>query len=148
MPAISPECNKVAGARTNSSKGKVKNMEYLKETDFTEPTILIRVNDEEKDPFKLYERTRAAWGVNLARAEKCKYALCAYQGCVLEVYTIAGWFVAGSTMMSDHVEKDNDKYEFVGNVAAKTVREKFVGKSVRNLRGTRGQNPTLYFGEK
>ena len=123
-------------------------MEYLKETDFTEPTILIRINDEEKDPFKLYERTRAAWCVNLARAEKCKYALCACQGKVLEVYTIAGWFAAGSTMMSDHVEKGKDRYEFVGNVAANAVREKFVGKSVRNLRGTRGQNPTLYFGEK
>jgi len=89
--------------------------------------------------------------VNEDRAKQVEYAFAIYEGLVLEVYKIAGWFPAHSTYNSIPVSEDiikNDidgkRFEFVGQVADESIRKKYVGKSVTSFYKRGEQNPIKY----
>lgn len=66
----------------------------------------------------------------------------------IEVYKIAQWFKAGEVMWSareEDIEKVKDRFEFVGNIAPDSVRQKYVNKSVSSLFNKGNQNPIRYF---
>ena len=49
----------------------------------------------------------------------------------LEVYKVAGWYPAYSTMMTRDEERTRpERYEFVGNIAEENIRNKYKDKSV------------------
>lgn len=108
--------------------------------EFAHPCILIKINDTYSDTTKLgaielYDATRGTWEVKLANATKAKFALAAFAGTVREVYEIAEWMRAGSTMYTDP-DRDVDsagRYEFVGRLAPDPVRKLYRWKSVARL---------------
>ncbi len=126
------------------------NCEELTLESFTEDVILIRINKlyrNDMNAHELYEATRAYWRVNLEQAKKAKYALAVYYGMVLEVYEIAEWFPAFSTMMHqriDNMEELKSRYEFVGRIAPDEVRKKYKDKSVSTIFSKGEQNPIRY----
>ena len=126
------------------------NCEELTLESFAEDVILIRINKlyrNDMNAHELYEATRAYWRVNLEQAKRAKYALAVYYGMVLEVYEIAEWFPAFSTMMHqriDNVEGLKSRYEFVGRIAPEDVRKKYKDKSVSNIFSKGEQNPIRY----
>ncbi len=126
--------------------------ESLKVEDFNGfPTIVFRINKLYRrgmPAIELYDITRCCWGVNLSKAKKCKYAMSAYEGRILEIYEIAEWFDAGTTFMIRESKKsDEGRKEFVGRVCKNPkIRNRFLGKSISQLPGYDSRTEFLYFG--
>ncbi|MGM9630768.1 LEM-3-like GIY-YIG domain-containing protein [Butyricicoccus sp.] len=126
------------------------NCEQIKLEDFNENAVLIRINQlyrNDMTVYELYETTRGFWRINPEQIKKVKYALAVYYGMVLEVYEIAAWFPAFSTMTQRYIpdtEQCRNRYEFVGNIAPESVRKKFRDKSVASLFPQGAQNPIRY----
>lgn len=127
------------------------NKEEIQKRDFKENAMFIRVNHYHygMSAFELYELTRRSWKVSLSQAQKVDYAFAIYQGLVLEVYQIAQWLPAHSTMnilpcSEERKKVDIGKYEFVGKIAEETVRKKYVGRSVASFYQKGERNPIKY----
>jgi hypothetical protein len=113
-----------------------------------EPAIVIRINQlyhPKMTAAELYDATRGIWKVG-SRRDKVKYAFAVFQGIVREVYEIKQWFPAGSTFTSrDFREfKSSDRSEFVGVVAPKHIRRRYVDRFVGYLFKQGNQNPIAY----
>lgn len=127
-------------------------MEEITTSDFDRPTVIVRLTDLyrprlEFDHAKLYEATRAYWSIKKDHSiPKAKVALSVHDGIVLEVYEIAAWLPANSTMMVYRMGKgEEDRVEFVGDVASERLRSKYVGKSVAGLFKRGDVRPVAYF---
>jgi len=132
---------------------------YDKEpVEITDPVILIRINQAFRynmSAVELYDHTRCHWKLNPDKASKVNYALSIYEGVVQEVYEIYHWHEAGATFSianydnnSDTRKKDHAKgrYEFIGHIADKKVREKYRFKSVGHYFRKGNSNPIMYKG--
>ncbi|HEY0076122.1 MAG TPA: hypothetical protein VGB77_18620 [Abditibacteriaceae bacterium] len=114
-----------------------------------EDALLIRVNQLFRpgmSALELYEITRGVWRIG-ERRHKVRYALAIYRGIVREVYRVDSWHRACSTSyetrnISRRLNKD--RWEFVGDVAEETIRQKYLLKSVTNYFGSNWQTPYVY----
>lgn len=99
-------------------------------------------------PIELYDITRHSWVLS-DRRSKAKYAFAIYQGVVQQVYTIETWLPQNSTIntkyldSSEKIEKNTDRWEFVGNIAPKTIRDLYLYRNVSQYLGS-AQNPVTY----
>jgi hypothetical protein len=126
------------------------------EIEITEPSILIRINKAFRysmPPHELYDFTRGIWKVSLKTAEKAKYAFAIYEGIIQEVYEIKAWFQANATFnsrtyletSSKPMELQNyERYEFIGAIAPKSIRDKYRHKSVAHYYKRGNANPIMY----
>ncbi len=130
---------------------------YGKEkAEISEPSILFRINQAFRysmNEIELYDYTRGQWGVNIHRAKKAQLAFSIYGGIVQEVYSILGWFKAGSTFS---VRKDNKyikrkanekmekRYEFIGDIAPPSIRKKYQYKSVNHYFKSGSRSSFMY----
>ena len=81
--------------------------------------------------------------------QKVDYVLSVYDGMVLEVYEVVDWLPTLSTYMvrphsldSEHLEK---RYEFIGKIVTdKTIRKRYVNKSVKDFFSLGQSNPIKY----
>lgn len=116
------------------------------ESEIIDKVLLIRIAKEYRHGItarELYEATRRSWDVSKRRADQVEYAFSVFEGVILEVYKIAGWFTAGS-IFSEKNELDDKRYEFVGGVADDLVRKKYVGRSVSDFWGKGARKPYRY----
>lgn len=127
-------------------------MEEITASDFDRPTVVIRLTNFyrprlEFERVPLYEVTRAHWSIKKDHhIPNAKVALAVHDGIVLEVYEIAAWLPANSTMMVYRMDKGaKDRLEFVGDVANGRIRSKYVGKSVAGLFKRGDIRPVAYF---
>lgn len=126
--------------------------ENLSEADITENVMMIRINKAYHygmSVFEIYDNTRCCWKVNKEQADKVEYAFSIYDGMVIEVFQIVQWLPAHSTLknittLDPRPDKDVGRYEFVGNIAADCIRDKYVGKMVTDLFPQGNQNPIKY----
>ena len=119
----------------------------------SEPSILIRINQAFRynmSAIELYDYTRGVWKLNPQNAAKARYAFAVYHGTVQEVYEIFGWYEAGSTL-SVRTDIENPlktkipgRYEFVGMIANKNIRDKYRFKSVTDYFEKGNSNPIMY----
>ncbi len=120
---------------------------YNKEVaNIEEPAILIRINQlfhYAMTPIELYDATRSCWEIGTDR-DKAQYAVSVYDGIVQEVYSIKQWFRGGETFMSLPGERGNERWEFVGNIAPKEIRNKYLNKSVNHYFKRGNQRPIVY----
>lgn len=120
---------------------------YNKEiANIEEPSMLVRINrlfHYGMTKQELYDATRSCWRLGEDR-EKVKYAFAVYDGIIQEVYTVLKWFKGGETMLSFEAERDNERWEFIGNIAPKEIREKYINKSVSHYFKQGNQSPILY----
>ena len=129
-----------------------------KEVEIIHPSILINISQMYRygmTAMELYDATRKAWVVG-PRREEAKYAMALYRGIVREVYEIAAWFPAGSTMThlgtTSNVpgpEKneelgESDRFEFVGRIAPESIRYRYLGRSAQSYFRQGSQNPIKY----
>lgn len=120
---------------------------------FDDECILIKLNNTYADAVKrsvidLYDATRGTWKLSIDRARRAKFALAVFGGVVREVYEIAEWLPAGSTI---YVDPNRDlmapgRFEFVGRVAPEPVRKRYRWKSVAHLYKPGAANPIMYAG--
>ena len=121
----------------------------LRESDFDEPAILIKITNVDSSVlssrFGLYERVRREWAARLDRVRNIRLALGVYDGKVVEVYRVAGWFHTGEIMRRDgDIPPAEGRVEFVGNLASDELRERYKDRLVTDL--FHGQNPIRYIG--
>ena len=121
----------------------------------TEPTLIIRVNKLYRDgisPSELYEITRGVWKVG-ARKSSVENVFSVYRGEVKEVYKIKTWHPALTTPYQIRTEKDitlnggismEGRWEFIGEIAEPTKRNKYLNKSVAFLFEKGSANPVKY----
>jgi hypothetical protein len=120
-----------------------------KKVRITEPTILIRINQafaSDLTPIELYDATRSAWRVGSRRA-KPTLAMAVYEGVVREVYAITGWHPAGSTYntrFDGQPFRRRDRWEFVGTVAGKRTRQRYINAYVGDHFRRGNANPIQY----
>lgn len=118
------------------------------EAEITEPAMLIRINELYRygmTPVELYDATRGVWRVGPNR-NKAQYVFSVYQGIVKEVYEVKAWFPAGSTFTTrdSSALRSSGRWEFVGDIAAPGIRDKYINKSVRKYFPNNAQNPIRY----
>ena len=126
--------------------------ENLSKSDIIHNVIMIRINKayhHGMSDYELYEATRGVWHVNLEKANRAEYAFSIYDGMIMEVYKIAHWFEANSTMRNyprpkGQESKVKQRYEFVGNLADEEIRKRYVGKIISSLFSPGNQNPIMY----
>lgn len=122
----------------------------LAESDFLEDAVLVKVNQLYRNgmsDFELYEVTRGFWRVDKSKVEGIHLALAVYDGMVLEAYEIAAWLPAGSGMCAARSVSQAElahRMEFVGRVANRCIRDRYVGKGVSGLYAPGSANPIRY----
>lgn len=114
-----------------------------------EPALLVRINQlytPAMTDLELYDATRGVWVLG-ERRHGAKYALSLFRGEVLEVYAIHSWHPAGTTKYAARVidvGRYKNRWEFVGELAPKTIREKYIGKSAGHYFKQGEANPVKY----
>lgn len=149
LPAIA---NKIRGWETKKF-GRLPLNEIValyrkKRVTIKEPGIVIRINRLYRPgmtPMELYDATRGVWVLS-KRREKAKYAYAVFAGVIREVYEIAQWLPAGSTMNTrprgDLLARD--RWEFVGRIAPEGIRKRYVDRYVGHTFRQGSQNPISY----
>lgn len=115
-------------------------VEEITASDFKEPTMIIKINRHYREGMgaeDLYNTTRQWWRVSLDHAQRMKYALAVVNGIVLEVYKMERWEYGG--------EEHDKRSCFFGQVAEESVRQRFIGKSVKALFTKGDASPVRYF---
>ena len=122
-----------------------------KEANILEPSILIRINKAFRysmSDIELYDFTRGRWKLNPDNAKQAQYAFSIYKGIVQEVYEVRDWYKAGTTFNSRedifNDENDDNRYEFIGNIANDKIRKKYKYKSVEHYFNKGNSNPIMY----
>lgn len=130
---------------------------YDKENvEIDDPAILIRINQAFRytmSEMELYDYTRGHWVLNPERASNAKYGIAIYEGVIQEVYEIISWYPAGTTYSvrqgNENIKRDKfegleTRYEFIGNLAPESIREKYKFKSVGHYFKPGNSNPIMY----
>jgi hypothetical protein len=100
--------------------------------------------ESDESRMALYDGTRAAWRVQPGDGDRAELALAIHDDVVIEVYRIATWLPAGSTMDAGAPRNhDPNRYEFVGRIADGPARSHYRLKSVSHLTT---RNPIRYLG--
>lgn len=129
------------------------NIKPLLYKDIAEDVLIIKVNKSyhhDMTTAEIYEITRSWWRLDANKLENIKYVLSVYYGLVLEVFEVAGWFPAGTTINSKIFPDDKmkGKREFVGKVAPDKIRSKYIGKTIIEELKPGDRNPIRYIEHK
>jgi len=117
--------------------------------DISEPVLLIRISQyfqEGMSTESLYEATRGVWVIG-ERRSNVQYALSVANGIVQEVYAVKSWHPAASTPYKTRSLSDVNypgRWEFLGELAPTTIREKYLDKSVAHYFKKGAANPIMY----
>lgn len=136
--------------RGNLKRIKKEIISSVEKVEITEPSIIFRINNfyrPDMKPIELYDATRGRWVIGTDR-KKAELAFSVYKGIVKEVYKIEAWFPAGATFSTRADAPPKGRWEFVGNVAEKRTRDKYLNKSVAHYFPTGGSNPIRYINIK
>lgn len=143
-PEPLPVSDNTNGVNIESSSDS-ENIDHL---DITEPSLLIRISrayDANMTEKELYDITRSSWKVNYDRVQNVEYAFSIYQGQILEVYKVAGWYGAGTTFAERNEDAlTSGRFEFVGTIAEDDVRGKYINKSAKHLFKPGNASPVMY----
>lgn len=112
---------------------------FLSVDDITDDIVIIKINKSYNPSMpapELYDVTRGCWKRRLDSVSSAKYALATVFGEVVEVYKIDYW--VPSILLNRQTIPYNPVVEkgrigFFGSVADQKVREKYIGKSVKNF---------------
>ena len=144
FPGLSNEM----GGRGNRERGVMNAMQiqniYKAETihEITDKCIIIKVQQARIDRYEgsfdeaIYETTRSAWKIKMARVQQAEYVLSALNGVVKAVYCNMQW--------RNHGERDG-RIEFIGEPAPEAVKAKYIGKIIPQAYRKQGMaSPCLY----
>ncbi len=119
------------------------------EANIDEKVILVRINKlyhNSMTPEELYEATCGVWKIG-PRRDEADYVLTVYQGEVKEVYKIKSWLPAGTLSYNTRPRSDIEvegRWEFSGTLADKYIRNRYIGKSVKQYLHRGSANPIVY----
>ena len=112
---------------------------FLSVDDIADDIVIIKINrsyNPNMSALELYDITRGCWKRRLDSVGSAKYALATVYGEVVEVYEIDYW-VPSILLNRQTIPYDQaievGRIGFFGSVADQKVREKYIGKSVKNF---------------
>jgi len=129
FPGLSNE----AGGRGNRERGAMNALQiqniYKAEVinEITDKCIIVKIKQWSVDRYNgslseaIYEATRSAWKMSMARASKAEYVLSVMDGVIKAVYCDIKW--------KNHQERVG-RLEFDGIEASETVKQKYIGKRI------------------
>lgn len=137
------------GAPTHTHNERIELEEKLNEelkeekgveeiTAIAEKVITIKINQEYRAGMskeELYKVTQYCWYLSLDKAKKAKYVFAIAEGEVKEIYSDLHWY---------RVE-ERERIAFTGKVEEGSIRDKYIGKSVKKLYKQGEANPCKYF---
>lgn len=112
---------------------------YLAPEDISEDVVIIKINrsyTSGMSALQLYDVTRGCWRRRIESVDSAKYALAVYKGEVVEVYEIDCWCHASKLnreTLPYNPQRQNNRIGFSGSVANQEIREKYIGRSVKNF---------------
>ena len=110
---------------------------------FEHRALLISVNRSAADA-PLYEATRYAWKINLAKARQADVVLATRQGLIVGAFVVSQW-LAATTENFPGREPIPDRFGFIGWEAPEALRAPYVGKRVPDqYRKPGSANPVRY----
>jgi uncharacterized protein len=110
---------------------------------FEHKAILIIVNRSAAES-SLYDATRYAWKISLAKAKRAEVVLPTRQGLIVGAFVATEWLPATPEHFPGF-ERVSGRYGFVGNEADPTIRSQYVGKRVPDeFRRPGAANPIRY----
>lgn len=120
---------------------------FLSVDDITDDIVIIKINKSytpNMSALELYDITRGCWKRRIDSVSSAKYALATVFGEVVEVYKIDYW-VPSILLNRQTIPYDPaievGRIGFFGSVAEQKVREKYIGKSVKNFFNKGEANP-------
>ena len=117
-------------------------MEINPEIEFDKPTAIIKINrfyrDGMDEETEVYNTVRGWWRLRLDVANNVKLVLAVAYGVVRGVYKVNDWIVSANPA-------DAGRIGFIGEIAEKSVHDKFINRSVRSLFPRGAANPVKYF---
>ena len=111
----------------------------LRFEDITDNVVIIKVNKSYHDdmsPLELYDITRGCWKRKIESVKEADFALSVSDSIVREVYRIDNWKPSIEVIretVPNNPETEHERITFSGEVAAEDVRNKYLGKNVKNL---------------
>lgn len=122
---------------------------FLSVDDIADDIVIIKINrsyNPNMSALELYDITRGCWKRRIDSVSSAKYALATVYGEVVEVYKIDYWLPSPAlnreTIPYD-AEVEKRRIGFFGSVADQKVREKYIGKSVKNFFKKGEANPVI-----
>jgi hypothetical protein len=110
---------------------------------FEHRALLISVNRSAADA-PLYEATRYAWKINLAKARQADVVLATRQGLIVGAFVVSQW-LAATTENFPGREPIPDRFGFIGSEAPEALRALYIGKRVPDqYRKPGSANPVRY----
>jgi len=110
-----------------------------KDADFSEPAILISIDDQymssKDNETKLYNASRKHWRISRKRASQISLVCAVYRGIIRETYIAKEWKPSKSLKGRSY---------FVGQKAPEPIRNKYINKSVASYWKKGSQNPNKY----
>ena len=119
------------------------------EISIDEKAILVRINQlyhESMTAEELYEATMGVWKVG-ARRDEAAYAFTVFRSEIKEVYKIDSWLPAGTYRYRTRSRSDVEvagRWEFVGSLAEDDIRNKYIGRTVKDYLPQGAVNPIVY----
>jgi hypothetical protein len=92
---------------------------------------------------ELYDATRGIWRIDPSNAAR-RLALPVFNRVIQEVYEVEHWLPAGSTLSTRGRLESRGRFEFVGRIADKSIRDFYRLKSVATHLVPGNQNPIRY----
>jgi len=132
--------NKVGG-HNSIEKGlmtteEIKRLYNAEPLDYIEKDcILININKKYqrgKGEHTIYEATKQTWTIKKDKLPNLKYVLSEYRGLIVEVYAVNEWYEneRGYLPSSKKFGQTKIGYGFNGDIADKSIRDKYINKSV------------------
>jgi hypothetical protein len=112
-------------------------LDVTEEANVEEKSLFIRINSGYREGItkeELFRVTSFCWRLSLENATQVNYVFSIYQGTVLEVYKPISWYK----------DIDSNRIAFNGEVAESTIREKYIGKTVKHYFKPGESNPCKY----
>ena len=135
--------NKIKGFNSTEPQNALTLQRDLSAVEFTDSLenpkyMIIKIKDliltQREDR---YDCTRRAWRLNINEAKKYPYVLSVTNSIVKEVYEVDKW---------QPCQERNGRFEFIGKVAEKEIRDLFIDKKIPEKYRKKGQaSPVLYY---
>lgn len=143
-----PGLTNISGGMHNSDYGVMHAKEIIdryraEPAVFHHKALLININRSATET-SLYEATRYAWKINIAKAKMAQVILAIKQGMIIEAFIANQWLEATAANFPGH-EDAPGRFAFIGHKAPPEIEKMYVGKRIPDeYRKPGAANPIKY----
>ena len=116
--------------------------------EITEPLIVIRFNrsyEKTMTEQEVYEKGRGYWRISRDRIANIHYVLFVAERRVRAVYKVVGWEDVDGNRIDSKERGFSSRLKIVGEIAEKSIHDKYINRSTSELFKHGNMNPVKYF---